>query len=1356
MKFQIMGDDKGGLVRPRLRGTGGAGGRAFAASLILSLLLVFLSSGATRAFADTPWPPPTPGQDPYRYEEYCHSETSPDDYLPTHGDYWKYTSQQASTLYHLFLGLFMPDLYRRELRGVMGASVDKAWGITTGRPDVVIAVLDSGIRWEDPEVMRELAGKIYLNAGELPPPLGADRWDLDSDGVFNVEDYQGDPRVTDLNGNGMLDPEDLIWTFSDGEDDDGNGYPDDISGWDFLEDDNDPRDDADFGHGSSECAWSAGEADNGSGFPGTCPNAMLLVVRVGDSFIVDVNRFAQGVVFAVDSGAWVVQEALGSVNVSTFGQAAVDYAWSRGVAVVASAADEESAHQNYPCTYERTIQVNAVQKFADLGCALLRQFPPSYLYLGGLTNYGAHTLLSTPSDGHSSGATGRLAGIAALVCSAAEDQVRKGRLWRYPGLDKPLSANEVKQVLTMTADDIDFSPGRYRVSLGLLDAFVGPSRRFPSNPGWDPYFGYGRVNALRAVQAVAEGRIPPEAEIRSPRWFELRDPNEVELRVEGRVAAVRADSYQYCVEWGPGWDPSDKEWRTLSGSSRMYEPLEGVLATLDLGEVYRTIQDRLQKGGEEGDPNRYAFTIRVRVRDERGNWGEDRKTLFCFHDKDAYPGTPFRLGGDLSASPRLADLDDDGADELVVATGDGLVHAFRSDFTELPGWPVHATPLPLHLESEGFASGSLPREVFASVTGTPAVGDLDGDGHLEVVAGDSMGRVYAWNGAGELLAGFPVRSNPLYSIPDRADWWTEGALPPEWFASRMVPDRVHRLDRWNCLDRGFLRGPVLADLDVPPDGRLEILAACLDQHVYAWHADGSPVEGWPVKLVDPEKVERMDPLTHACAFREKEKIPRGSKIVTNPSVADLDADGRLEVICGTNEAYTGERINISPETFILSVVLPVLAPMLGGMGKGFIPGNSRVYALYHDGAAHPPPGGSSPPANGVPCNAYLPGWPARLAMVAPGMLPNVVEGINGPAALADVDGDGRLEVGVASAAGPAYVLKADGSSFLGEDAMGLPRGLGCDRLGQGAESPDAPVMCALGGGCFARLEGYGMCYVAPTMGMGRALDLVFPAEQVRSDDQLSAWQARDGRMLASFPRRMNDMMFFVTPGAADIDGDGDQEVLAGSSYYDLHAFKPGGGEVRGWPKFTGGWTVATPAVGDLDGDGRREVVCGTREGWLLAWKTGSRVEDPADWPEYGHDPWNTGCLETDARRPGRVADLAAELVLEDERPVGVKLTWTAPGDDGSLGRAMCYEVRCLGGLLEGGKWSEAVPLVEGKPLPAEPGTVEEMFIPIEVLRRVLEEGGGAEGAADLFFALQARDETGNLSPLSNVVSVTLP
>jgi hypothetical protein len=136
------------------------------------------------------------------------------------------------------------------LFGVRGPSVDKAWQVTTGRPDVVIAILDSGIMWRSAGAMADLAAKVHLNRNELPlPQATTNGYDRNADGVFNVRDYLADgthaqdSRVSDLNANGVVDPQDLLAVFSDGLDDDANGYVDDIAGWDFHQDDNDAFDD---------------------------------------------------------------------------------------------------------------------------------------------------------------------------------------------------------------------------------------------------------------------------------------------------------------------------------------------------------------------------------------------------------------------------------------------------------------------------------------------------------------------------------------------------------------------------------------------------------------------------------------------------------------------------------------------------------------------------------------------------------------------------------------------------------------------------------------------------------------------------------------------------------------------------------------------------------------------------------------------------------------------------------------------------------------------------------------------------------------------------------------------------------
>src|SRR4051812_43582131 len=109
-----------------------------------------------------------------------------------------------------------------ELNGVRGAHVDDAsasaqtaWMTTTGRPDVAIAVLDSGIKWNDPGAMNDLRLKVRLNKGELPIPnhdLGTaisdpgtndcptyqSAYDANGDGVFNVDDYACDGRVANV------------------------------------------------------------------------------------------------------------------------------------------------------------------------------------------------------------------------------------------------------------------------------------------------------------------------------------------------------------------------------------------------------------------------------------------------------------------------------------------------------------------------------------------------------------------------------------------------------------------------------------------------------------------------------------------------------------------------------------------------------------------------------------------------------------------------------------------------------------------------------------------------------------------------------------------------------------------------------------------------------------------------------------------------------------------------------------------------------------------------------------------------------------------------------------------------------
>jgi hypothetical protein len=220
---------------------------------------------------------------------------------------------------------------------------------------------------------------------------------------------------------------------------------------------------------------------------------------------------------------------------------------------------------------------------------------------------------------------------------------------------------------------------------------------------------------------------------------------------------------------------------------------------------------------------------------------------------------------------------------------------------------------------------------------------------------------------------------------------------------------------------------------------------------------------------------------------------------------------------------------------------------------------------------------------------------------------------------------------------------------------------------------------------------------------------------------------------------VNDLQFVSTPISADLTGDGLEELLNGSAYSDLHAINAAGLEPgltnlapNGWPKFTGGWTVGPPAVGDFNGDGQRDVAHAIREGRLFVWNgNGADVCDPASWPEYGHDAWNTNNYHTDAQRPRVITDLT----------VGTGLQWTAPGDDGICGPAASYDLRRSTSSITKENFEEAE-VVAGVPSPGSAGSIQSMPLP--------------SSRKTYFYAIRTVDDAGNISGLSNVLVVEGP
>jgi hypothetical protein len=242
-----------------------------------------------------------------------------------------------------------------------------------------------------------------------------------------------------------------------------------LPGYNFVSNNNNPADD--FGHGTAVAGTVVAAGNNGLGVAGVAYGCVVLPVKVVDaSGFASYSCLAQGIKYAVDHGARVLNISIAGDTASSTLQNAIDYAWSNNVVVVAAAGNNANNILHYPAACDHVVAVSATEPDDSLAA---------------FSSYGTFVTLAAPGDNiwttqsdlsnpygswrGTSFASPIVASVAALIASA----------------NPSLSNTQIVSLLATTADDAGAA-------------------------GYDPSFGFGRVNALRAVSAasIAPGAQP--------------------------------------------------------------------------------------------------------------------------------------------------------------------------------------------------------------------------------------------------------------------------------------------------------------------------------------------------------------------------------------------------------------------------------------------------------------------------------------------------------------------------------------------------------------------------------------------------------------------------------------------------------------------------------------------------------------------------------------------------------------------------------------------------------------------------------------------------------------------------------
>jgi subtilisin family serine protease len=772
-----------------------------------------------------------------------------------------------------------------------------AWDYIQGSHDVTIAITDSGVKWNHPD----LRANIWINPQESPGMTI--NWDAGT-----------------ISG-------------GDGVDQNGGAHAkiDDLVGWDFYNNDNNPiQTYAANDHGTHVAGCAAAVGNNSIGVSGTSPIASIICCKGASntSPSTGISYAYDQILYAADLGADIINASWGSTGTGTYPNSIINYANTLGSLVVVAAGNANTEHttayQDYPADCTNALCVGATGQ-NDVKASF--------------SDYGASIDVCAPGEGI----------LSTIISNNSYDS--------YDGtsMASPVTAGVCAMVKAMNPD---LTPGqllqRMRYSADYIDDI---------NSNYAGLLGGGRINAFSATMYDKIPKI-----VIDDKSVEEFSGDGDGVPNPGEVARLKVALNNYLNPFtGLAWLTAENLQATLTCSYPGVTIIDGTanFGTLSAGSTMWNNNQPFKfqtVGTLPSEPIPFELVVSA---NPTAPYPYTRSLPFTVELSLIQHGWPYNVGGASTSSPILVNLDAEPDKEVVFGDQAGNIHAMKADgITELPNFPLPA--------------GS-------AIVGSLSMADINNDGLLEFACSLQNNTIFVFNQNGNpiwsLPAGGTLRTSPIIaSLGLNA---TKQIITATQTGNLFVlnSDGTYYPNFPAAVGGAVLGPPTVADLN--GDGLLEILVATLNGNLCAISSTtGTNIAGFPVALAggsqNPITVANIDADTnpeilintstagYVLAYNHdgsqlwQKNV--GGQIKTGPVVADVNNDGNKEIICigasgivnilttaGTNLPNTPININQGTEC------TPTVARFDNDNYAGIIFGDSNgmLHSVRADGTESP-------------------------------------------------------------------------------------------------------------------------------------------------------------------------------------------------------------------------------------------------------------------------------------------------------------------------------------------------------------------------------------------------------------------